>query len=116
MDADKLIDFMKRLVRDSGRKVFFILDNLRVHHSKKVMGWLTEHVGQIEVFYLPPYSPEHNPDEYLNGDLKRSVHSGFLPRTKDDLKHKTRSFMKRLQFDSAHVKSYFRAKYVRYAA
>ena len=116
MDADKLIDFMKRLVRDSEHKVFFILDNLRVHHSKKVTGWLVEHEKEIEVFYLPPYSPEHNPDEYLNGDLKRSVHSGSQPRTKDDLKYKTRSFMKHLQFDSAHVKSYFRAKYVRYAA
>ncbi len=116
MNADKLIDFMKRLVKDSRRKVFFILDNLRVHHSKKVKGWLDDHVDEIEVFYLPPYSPEYNPDEYLNGDLKRSVHSGSQPRTKDDLKHKTRSFMKRLQFDPAHVQSYFRAKHVRYAA
>jgi transposase len=116
MNADKLINFMKRLVKDSERKVFFILDNLRVHHAKRVSQWLVEHKNEIEVFYLPPYSPEHNPDEYLNGDLKRSVHSGSQPRTKADLKHKTRSFMKRLQFDADHVKSYFRAKHVRYAA
>jgi transposase len=73
-------------------------------------------VAEIEVFYLPPYSPEYNPDEYLNGDLKRSVHSGSQPRTKDDLKHITRSFMKRLQFDPHHVQRYFRVKYVCYAA
>lgn len=116
MNADKLIDFMKRLIKDSQRKVFFILDNLRVHHARKVKDWLAKHAAEIEMFYLPPYSPEHNPDEYLNGDLKRSVHSGSQPRTKDDLKYKTRSFMKRLQFDADHVKSYFGAQHVRYAA
>lgn len=50
MNADKLIDFMGRLVHDSSKKVFLILDNLRVHHSKKVQEWLDNHKGKIEVF------------------------------------------------------------------
>jgi transposase len=50
LNADILIDFMKRLVRDAGRKVYLILDNLRVHHSKPVKAWLAEHKDQIEVF------------------------------------------------------------------
>jgi len=57
--------------------VFLIVDNLRVHHSKLVREWLEEHREQIEVFYLPSYSPELNPDEYLNCDLKVGVHAGF---------------------------------------
>ena len=73
MNADKQIDFMARLVRDSSRKVFLILDNLRVHHAKKVTNWLTERKDKIEVFFLPPYAPEYNPDELLNSDLKRGV-------------------------------------------
>ena len=73
MDSDNLIDFMRRLVYDSTKKVFLILDNLRVHHSKKVQEWLEKHKDKIEVFFLPPYAPEYNPDELVNSDLKRSV-------------------------------------------
>lgn len=53
LNADILIDFMKRLIRDAGRKVYLILDNLWVHHSKPVKAWPVEHNDQIEVFYLP---------------------------------------------------------------
>jgi hypothetical protein len=73
MNADKLVDFMRRLVKDTDKKVFLILDNLRVHHSKKVTAWLAEHKSGIEVFYLPPYASEYNPDALLNSDLKRGV-------------------------------------------
>jgi len=71
MNADCLITFMKRLIRDADKKVYLILDNLRVHHSILVKAWLEENKEKIEVFYLPSYSPELNPDEYLNDDLKR---------------------------------------------
>lgn len=70
MKADVLIHFMIRLLKDAKRKVFLILDNLRVHHAKPVKEWLEEHKAMIEVFYLSAYSPELNPDEYLNCDLK----------------------------------------------
>ena len=70
MTTQLLIKFMARLVKDSDRKVFLILDNLKVHHSKAVKKWLEERTVDIEVFYLPSYSPQLNPDEYLNGDLK----------------------------------------------
>ncbi|MDR1832394.1 MAG: transposase [Fusobacteriaceae bacterium] len=64
---------MRRLVHDSKKKVFLILDNLRVHHSTKVPKWLEKLKAEIEVFYLPPYAPEYNPDELLNSDLKRGI-------------------------------------------
>jgi transposase len=85
LSPDKLIDFMRRLVSDTKRKVFLILDNLRTHHAKKVRLWLEKHKGEIEVFYLPPYAPEYNPDEYLNSDLKRSVGNRSMPRSKGDI-------------------------------
>lgn len=47
MNAEKLIDFMGRLIRDVRKKVFLVLDNLRVHHSKKVQAWLEEHKGNL---------------------------------------------------------------------
>ena len=58
------IDFMKRLVKDADRKVLFIVDNLKVHHGKIVKGWLDSHKDEIEIFFMSPYSPKINPDEY----------------------------------------------------
>jgi hypothetical protein len=57
MNAALMIKFMKRLIRDAGRKVFLILDNLRIHHGKAVKQWLVEHRDAIEARYLPSYSP-----------------------------------------------------------
>lgn len=116
MNSDLLIKFMTRLTKDAGRKVFLILDNLRVHHGKNVKQWLEEHQEQIEVFYLPSYAPELNPDEYLNSNLKTKVHSGTPIRNRKDLEMKTRSFMRTLVKRPTHVRSYFKHTKVRYAA
>lgn len=56
---------MGRLIKDSKKKVFLILDNLKAHHSYMVADWLKEYEKQIEVFHLPSCSPELNPDEYV---------------------------------------------------
>src|ERR1017187_8638370 len=74
------IDFMKRLIKDAKQKVFLIVDNLRVHHAKAVQDWLARHKVELEIFYLPAYAPEHNPDEYLNNDLKQTIKNKPLPR------------------------------------
>ena len=97
MNRQRLLRFLKRLVRSSKRKVFLILDNLKVHHGKLVSHWLEKRKDKIEVFFLPPYAPEYNPDEYLNHALKISVHSGHLPYTSEDISHKMQSFMRKLQ-------------------
>ena len=60
------------------------------------------------MFFLPPYAPEYNPDEYLNHALKISVHSGQLPYTTEDISHKIQSFMRRLQHHPSVVSSFFR--------
>lgn len=116
LNAKRLITFMERLYRDAGRKVFLILDNLRVHHAKIVQAWLAEHTSEIEVFYLPSYSPELNPDEYLNGDLKDGVHSKPPIRTHAQLKRTVFSHMKKLQKSPHRVAKYFEHHAIRYAA
>jgi len=116
MNADTLIEFMGRLTKDSDKKIYLILDNLKVHHGKVVQVWLEEHKNTIQVFYLPSYSPELNPDEYLNGNLKRTVHSGMPSRNETELEHKSRCFMMDIQSNPDHIKSYFKARYVTYAA
>ena len=110
------IDFMKRLIKDAKQKVFLIVDNLRVHHAKAVQDWLARHKVEIEIFYLPAYAPEHNPDEYLNNDLKQTIKNKPRAKTRDDLVAATSSILKSIQRRPDRVKSYFHAKYVRYAA
>ena len=114
MNQQILLDFLRRLINESERKVFLILDNLRVHHGKIVSAWLEKHKEEIEIFFLPPYAPESNPDEYLNHALKLDVHSGKLPKTKKDVKHKIHSFMRRLQHRKDSVSAFFRHKAVSY--
>lgn len=116
MNTDKLIEFLKRLIRSSKKKVFLILDNLRVHHAYVVQDWISEHKEEIELFYLPSYSPELNPDEYLNCDLKAGVHSGKPARNKDQLKGKVKSHMHKLQKSPERVASYFQHHCIQYAA
>ena len=65
--------------------------NLRVHHSKAVAVWLEEHKEQIELFFLPPYAPEYNPDELLNSDLKRNAGAMQSPRSQLELENNVRS-------------------------
>lgn len=116
MNADVLIDFMMRLVGDAKRKVFLILDNLKVHHSRPVKEWLALHHKMIEVLYLPSYSPELNPDEYLNCDLKAGVHSGQPARNGAQLKAKASRHMKMLQRKPKRVQKYFKNRNIAYAA
>ena len=116
LNSNLLIRFLKRLIKDAGRKVFLVLDNLRVHHSKLVKAWLAENTEKIEVFYLPSYSPELNPDEYLNCDLKAGVHSGAPARSAGKLKAKTISHLRMLQKRPDRVSKYFKHPKIRYAA
>jgi len=116
MNSQTLIKFLKRLIKDADKKVFLILDNLRVHHSKLVKEWLKEHEEEIELFFLPSYSPELNPDEYLNCDLKAGVHSGAPARKKADLKKKTISHLRMLQKKPQRVMKYFKHPKILYAA
>ncbi len=116
MNAEKLINFMIRLVADSKRKVFLILDNLRVHHSKAVAAWLEDHKNQIELFFLPPYAPEYNPDELLNSDIKRNAGAKQSPRTQTQLEANVLSRLSFLASSPDHVASFFHAPLTCYAA
>jgi transposase len=92
------------------------MDNLRTHHSKPVGQWLEEHEHQIEVFFLPSYTPELNPDEYLNRDLKLNVHKNKPARTKSQLKRKTICHLRKLQKLPNRIMKYFKDPNIAYAA
>ena len=115
MNSQTLIQFMKRLVKGSDKKIFLVLDNLKVHHSHVVKDWLKEHEEQIEVFFLPSYSPELNPDEYLNCDLKAGVHSGVPARNKKQITQKAISHLRKLQKMPGRIMKYFKHPKIAYA-
>lgn len=108
--------FLARLIKGRKRKLFLIVDNLRVHRAKAVAAWVAEHSDLIELFYLPPYAPDTNPDELLNNDLKQAIAKRRTPRTKAELRDQVTSHMHDLQCRPAKVRSFFQHPDVRYAA
>lgn len=115
-DAEKLIEFLQALIKDADKKVFLILDNLRVHHSKLVRAWVEQRKDQIELFYLPSYSPELNPEERLNADLKQAMGKRVPVRSKTKLREAANEHMTMLEQNPERVVSYFQDRRVRYAA
>ena len=113
--VDTFLKFLRRVIKDTGRKIFIIVDNLRVHHAKKVQKWVEKHKDRIEIFFLPPYSPEHNPDEYMNQDVKAHMRKKPAPRSDRELKRGLRSYMKHLQWKTDKVARFFEHENVNYA-
>ena len=116
LSAPLLIRFLRRLIRDTRRKVFVILDNLNVHKAAAVRTWVHVHRAELALFYLPPYAPELNPDEYLNGDLKLGVAARVPARTKPELTKAARSHLRTLQRRPARVRRFFKHPRISYAA
>ena len=98
------------------RKIFLILDGHPVHKSKKVDHWLANNVKKIEMFLLPAYSPELNPDELLNQDVKTNAIRKKRAANKTGLKKNLTGYLRKRQKQPKVVMSYFCNKNVRYAA
>lgn len=87
-----------------------------MHRGQQVQQWLAEHTEQIELFFLPSYSPELNPSEYLNGDVKQGVHDKPPTRNLSQLKQRISSHLHKLQKLPARVRKYFEHPSIAYAA
>lgn len=105
--------FLDRLATHAHRKVHVIVDRHPVHRSKAVKRWLTENAERIELGLMPGYSPQLNPDELLNVDLKHHVHAARATSI-DDLARETRRFLRRRQRQPHVVSGYFHGRHVRY--
>ncbi len=116
MNAALFVVFLTRLLAGATKKVFLIVDHLSVHEAAVVDEWLADKKDRIEVFYLPKYAPERNPDEYLNCDVKANINTDGLPKDREELSGKLRRFMQKLAKLPARVASYFEHKCIAYAA
>jgi transposase len=111
------LDFLKRLVKDAkGRKVMLIVDGHPAHRARIVRDWAATNSGLIELHFLPGYSPELNPAEVLNQDVKTNALGRRRPHNAAELKTDVRGFLRALQRQPARVARYFRESHVSYAA
>jgi transposase len=109
--------FLQHLIRHAkGRKVFLIADGHPVHRAKAIKEWLKERPKEIELFYLPAYSPDRNPDELLNQELKATVYKTGRPKDRKDLKRKLQARLYAIQKQPHKIQAYFKKPSVSYAA
>ncbi|MBD0350385.1 MAG: IS630 family transposase [Flavisolibacter sp.] len=108
--------FLKKLLRSVKQKVFLITDKHPVHLGKMAREWLWANRKTMEVFYLPNYSPELNPVEYINQDIKTNVAGKRRAKDREELKMAVVAFANRKKKNPQQVKKYFQAPAVKYAA
>ena len=114
--AAVLLRFLGRLLASRPGKVYVILDGHPVHRAGKVRQWAAARPGRIRLVFLPPYSPELNPAEYLNNDVKANARRYGRARDRGELQAKARAYLRGTQRMPRVVKNYFKARPVRYAA
>lgn|SRR5512143_271237 len=114
--AEIFLDFLRRLVRQVKRRLYLILDQHPVHRAVRVKRWLQRHQDSIKVFHLPSYSPDLNPDEYLNQDVKSNAVGRRRPHTQQEMVQGVRSYLRSRQRQPHMVRQYFEAQSVSYAA
>jgi len=115
MNAEMFKKFLRRLIKGQERKTFLIIDNARVHHAKLIQKWVAKHHDRIELFFLPAYSPEHNPDELLNNTLKAKLKNTTKAQNRETLISTASSILKSLQNTPEIIRSFFQTKTTSYA-
>ena len=119
MNADKFKEFLQLLLKEFPDEVLFLIcDNLRVHHAKCLKPWFAEQRAANRLFmhYLPSYSPEMNPDEYMNRDTKAHMAEQAIPSTTPAIEAAVGKHLKKRSEDKEFIKRLFHKKEVRYAA
>jgi len=114
--ARVFLKFLRRLLRQVKRRVFLIVDGHPVHKARSVRRWIKTQGGQMRLFLLPSYSPELNPDELLNQDVKSNALGRQRPRDVEEMEGSLRGYLRGTQRRPQIVRNYFREEHVRYAA
>jgi len=116
MNAKMFIEFLRRLTKGQTKKIYLIIDNSRVHHAKLIREWVAKHSDEIQLKFLPPYSPEHNPDEYLNQTIKARLKIRRKDQNAAELQNSVTQVMGSLQKSPKIIQSLFNHPLVRYAS
>jgi transposase len=115
LTAPRFIEFCRRLLHDSGdRPVFLIVDGHPAHRAKTVKTFVASTNGRLRLFFLPGYSPQLNPDEWVWKNVKHDRIGRTRPTTRDDLKANVISALRRLQKLPGLIRGFFRDPNLRY--
>jgi len=115
MNTSVFCQFLKRLIHNAPTKIFLILDGHPVHRSLRVKKFVQATKGKLRLFYLPPYSPELNPDELVWNNVKGKIGRSSI-KGPDDFKGKVRTHLKSLQRTPEKICGFFKEPNLRYAA
>ncbi len=116
VNATLFIEFLKRLIVGAKHEIFLIVDRGPAHIAKKTRTFVESLKGKLRLFYLPPYSPDRNPDELVWKHLKADTVGRMVVIGRDDFKRKVRSFMRQLQNDPEKIISFYQKPSLKYAA
>lgn len=114
--AKVFIEFLKRLIYNAARPIFLIVDGHPAHKAKMVQRFLASVEGKLRLFFLPPYSPELNPDERVWNDLKNNSIGRKVVTGPEDLKREVIGDLRSIQKSPDRVRAYFQNETTRYAA
>ena len=114
MNSARFIDFMKDLIKDIKGKIFLVVDNVRYHKSAETKKWVKEHENRIELFYLPPYSPDLNPDEWVWKNVKADGVAKVVPTRQGQLFEIAEKALRMLWGAPAKVRSFFADPHLEY--
>src|SRR6266446_3199260 len=116
VNAAVFIEFLKRMIAGAKRPIFLIVDRGPAHIAKKTKAFVESLNGRLRLFYLPPYSPDRNPDELVWKHLKADTVGRTSITSLDDFKTKVKSSMLSLQRNPEKVRSFFHKPSLKYAA
>jgi transposase len=111
---EEFLDFCKMLMADMGRPVFLILDNSQVHHAKILTEYAAQSNGMLAIFFLPPYSPDLNPDEWVWKNVKHDNLGRVSARSEGELAQFAEAALAKLKELPDKVKAFFGDPALRY--
>jgi transposase len=112
--AEDFLAFCQKLLSGAGRPVFLILDNSQVHHAKILKEYARHSNGRLTLFFLPPYSPELNPDEWVWKNVKHDNLGRAAAKSTGDLAKFARVALSRLSQAPDKIRAFFRDPLLRY--
>jgi len=115
MNQDTFLDFLKGLVKKIDRTIFIITDNLPAHHGLRLKEWINENVDKIKLFHLPAYTPELNPVEYLNNNLKHVMARKGYYKDEKEIQNIAMRVLHSFRATKNRICSFFENVHVKYA-
>lgn len=107
------LKFLEQVTREREGKVIVVADNVSIHKSKLVMGWMAEHEAECEIEFQPTYAPEVNPVELLWAWVKREA-SQRTSKTKAALKRNLEAVLEIMKASPEKVRAFFRERDCKY--